>query len=106
MLLTALFPQLVGFRVERLCRADDHLTLTAVARRKAARCPRCRRRSRRIHSRYQRHVADLPLAGTPVTFELHVRRFVCPNPRCPQRIFAERLPKLVAAGARRSQGLQ
>ena len=105
MLLTSLFPQLVGFRIEGLRRADDHLTLTAVAQRKAARCPRCHRRSRRIHSRYQRHVADLPIGAMPVTLALHVRRFVCPNPRCPQRIFAERLPNLVAAGARRSQGL-
>lgn len=106
MLLTALVSQLAGFRVERLCRADGQLTLTAAAQRKAARCPRCHRRSRRIHSRYRRHVADRPIGGTPVTLELHVRRFFCSNPRCPQRIFAERLPSLVAAGARRSYDLQ
>jgi transposase len=43
--------------------------------------------------------------GTPVTLILHVRRFFCRNPRCPRRIFAERLPTLVTAGARRSHSL-
>ena len=103
---TSLFPQLTGLRLEALCRADDHLSVTAVALRKTARCPRCHRRSQRIHSRYQRRVADLPVGGTSVTLRLHVRRFFCPNPRCPQHIFAERLPALVAVGARRSHGLQ
>jgi transposase len=51
---------------------------------------------------YQRTVADLPWAGVPVTLQLHVRRFVCPNPACPRRTFSEPLPEVVAPSARRS----
>jgi transposase len=103
--LTALFPHLAGFRIDAVICGDEQLTLTATAIRKAASCPVCHRRSRRVHSRYQRRVADLPLGGTPLTLVLHVRKFFCRNPRCPRRIFAERLPSLVAAGARRSHPL-
>ncbi len=103
--LTTLFPHLAGFRIAAFSRGDDHLTLTATAIRKTARCPLCHRRSRRVHSHYQRRVADLPLSGTPVTLFLRVRRFFCRNPRCSRRIFVERLPALVAAGARRSHPL-
>jgi transposase len=99
---TAFFPHLTGFRLDAIHRSDGQLTLTATAVRKAAPCPICHRRSRRVHSRYHRRVADLPLGGTPLTLVLHVRKFFCRNPRCPRRIFAERLPSLVAAGARRS----
>lgn len=103
--LTTLFPHLTGFRIAAFSRGDDHFTLTATAIRKTARCPLCHRRSRRIHSHYQRRVADLPFCGIPVTLLLNVRRFFCRNPRCPRRIFAERLPTVVAAGARRSRPL-
>ena len=103
--LTTLFPHLAGFRIAAFSRGDDHLTLTATAIRKTARCPLCHRRSRRVHSHYQRRVADLPLSGTPVTLLLRVRRFFCRNPRCSRRIFVERLPALVAAGGRRSHPL-
>ncbi len=99
------FPHLTGFRLDAIHRSDEQLTLTATPVRKAAACPLCHRRSRRVHSRYQRRVADLPLGGTPLTLVLHVRKFFCRNPRCPRRIFAERLPSLVAAGARRSRPL-
>jgi transposase len=105
MRIATLFPHLAGVRVDQLSRSDHHLTVTATAVRKTARCPLCHRRSRRVHSHYQRHVADLPMSGTPVTLVLHVRKFFCRNPRCPRRIFAERLPSLVAAGARRSRPL-
>ncbi len=37
--------------------------------------------------------------------ELHARRFRCDEPTCARRIFAERFPGLVAAGARRSTRL-
>lgn len=105
MRIAAFFPHLTGFHLDAIRRCDEQLTLTATAVRKTARCPLCHRRSRHIHSHYQRRVADLPVCGIPVTLLLHVRRFFCRNPRCLRRIFAERLPALVAAGARRSHPL-
>ena len=49
-------------------------------------CPRCQRRSSRVHSRYVRRVADLPWQGVSVKLELHTRRFRCPDSLCGQRI--------------------
>lgn len=65
-------------------------------------CPRCRRSSSRIHSRYIRQVADLPWHGIRVKLKLHTRRFRCLESLCPQRIFCERLPSVVAHYARKT----
>ena len=65
-------------------------------------CPLCSHRSARIHSRYQRHIADVPWHGVPLRLELHLRRFFCDQPNCPRQIFAERLPGVVEPYARRT----
>lgn len=69
-------------------------------------CPRCGTSANRIHSRYQRILADLPMIQRPVVLILHVRRFFCHQAACLQRTFCERLPDLVAAGARRTTRLR
>ena len=65
-------------------------------------CPGCNRLSARVHSRYVRAVADLPWHGVAVKLELHTRRFRCRNSLCTQRIFCERLPRVVAHYARKT----
>src|SRR5919199_4427368 len=105
-LLFALLPQLRGFRLERLLIAADGVTLELTSTRRTACCPLCPRRSHRVHSRYERTLADLPWAERSVTLRLHVRRFFCPNRRCPRRIFAEQRPELAAPRGRRTQALQ
>jgi transposase len=65
-------------------------------------CPECRHTSRRIHSRYSRHLNDLPWEGLPVRIELRVRRFFCDTEDCGHHIFTERLPKTVERYARRT----
>ena len=55
-----------------------------------AECPLCGARSRRIHSRYDRQVADLPCAGKQIRLRVITRRFVCEVPHCRRQIFAER----------------
>jgi len=65
-----------------------------------AACPRCGTPSDRVHSRYRRTVADLPLQGRLVALRLAVRRFRCVKPDCPRDIFCERLPGLLRARAR------
>jgi hypothetical protein len=104
--LFALLPQLRGFRLERILIADDGVALELTGTRRTACCPRCSRRSRRVHSRYERTLADLPCADRSVSLHLHVRRFFCPNRRCPRRIFAEQRPALAAPRGRRTQALQ
>jgi transposase len=63
-------------------------------------CPGCHQPSARIHSRYQRLVADLPCAGRNVILALTLRKFVCGTPGCPRKIFTERLPGLVESYGR------
>jgi transposase len=80
------------------------ITLQATAR--EAPCPTCQGTTSRVHSTYQRTLADVPLAQRPVTLHLHVRRFFCGTPTCPRRTFSERLPTLVAPHARRTLRLR
>src|SRR5437764_282919 len=68
-------------------------------------CPECHQLSARIHSGYQRMVADLPCAGRTVILVLTVRKFVCGTPTCPHKIFTERLPGLVESYARMTSRL-
>jgi transposase len=55
-----------------------------------------------VHSRYDRHLADLPSLGRSVLIQLRVRRFYCRNTACPRQTFVERLPNLMAPFARRT----
>jgi transposase len=68
-------------------------------------CPRCGHSSERIHSRYERKLADLPWQGLRVEVRWQSRRFFCTNPCCSQRIFTERLPDLAASHARKTKRL-
>ncbi len=104
MSLSRLLPQLRGLHIEALTRTADRLTIFAQPLRRTARCPRCGRRSEQIHSRYQRTLADLPVAGLPVVLCVRVRRFRCQRSRCSQRVFAERFPALTDVRARRTHG--
>jgi transposase len=49
-----------------------------------------------------RRAADLPWHGVSVMLELHARRFCCQNSMCPQRIFCERLPRVVSHYSRQT----
>jgi transposase len=66
------------------------------------RCPSCAWPSERVHSRYQRTLADLPWADFQVRLEVRVRKFFCDNLACHQRIFTERLPDVAPPWARRT----
>jgi transposase len=79
-----------------------HLRIAARGFQRARRCPDCGRASRAVHSRYERHLADLPSLGRSVSVHLWVRRFYCRNTDCARQTFVERLPKLVAPFARRT----
>lgn len=63
MLTHLFFARIPGLRLDRLWREDQVLHIAATTTRCAARCPLCRRRSKRVHSRYHRRIADLPCCG-------------------------------------------
>jgi len=106
MLTKLFFPDVPGVRVDRLWRAGRMIHIEAGTTRHRARCPLCHRRSRRIHRRYERTIADVPCGGEGVMLHLHVRRFVCRVRWCRRKIFTERVPALAAPSARRSARLR
>jgi len=88
-----------GFIAENETRIDDEIVLTVRAEASIAPCPICAAPSRRIHSRYIRHVSDLPASGRLVRLRIVTRRFCCEAPRCPRQIFAERFDAACRSGA-------
>lgn len=84
---------------------DRQISMELAANTADSACPLCNKKSRKVHSRYRRHLADLPWADVPVSVSLQVRRFFCPNENCSRVIFCERLPGVVAPWARRTERL-
>lgn len=84
----------------------DLLTIFVETAAPTASCPVCNSDAQRIHSRYHRHLADLPCFGLAVQLQVTIRRFFCPQPDCPRRIFAERLPGFAAPHARTTARLR
>src|SRR6266852_613407 len=89
-------------QVERLIAKADHIIFIVHAVRQVVPCPGCARPSRRIHSHYERRLADLPWNGIPLEIRLRTRRFFCDADECDRRIFTERLPETTAIYARRT----
>ena len=106
-LLSCLLPDATHVRLETwtIERARSAITINLRARQTTARCPLCARRSKRVHSRYERTLADLPWGEQAVTVRLSVRRLFCDNKECERHLFAERLPDVAAPWARRTTRL-
>ena len=68
-------------------------------------CPKCGLKSRRIHSKYQRQLNDLPWQDLCVKVMWRSRKFFCKTEDCAQRIFTERLPVVAQPHARRTTRL-
>jgi len=58
----------------------------------ASDCPACGVRSSRVHSRYERRLADTAAGGQETLVHLRVRRFFCRNDPCASTTFAEQVP--------------
>ncbi len=68
-------------------------------------CPQCGTPGSRIHSRYQRTIADVAFGRRHLLLKLLVRKWICREASCAQRIFAERFPGLVRRYARMTDRL-
>jgi transposase len=102
---TILLPPMHGVRLTRVTVEKTAIRLQLTATAPTAACPLCGLPSSAIHSRYQRHLTDLPWGTRPIHFQLTVRKFLCRNATCLRRIFSERLPDLIATYARKTQRL-
>jgi len=99
-----LFPDPTTLRLEA-CAVDDaaaQITLRVRSTQATAPCPLCTTPAQRIHSHYERTLADLPWAAYRVRLQLRVRKWFCGNRRCGRRIFTERLPTIAAPWGRRT----
>ena len=83
----------------------DLVTFRVRAKAGDAACSGCGRRSSRVHTRYQRELADLPIGGRRARVIAHIRRFKCASPRCGQSTFSEQIPGLTTPFARRTPPL-
>ena len=94
-----------GLAVVQVLPTPDRVTIVAQPRSPTAACPDCGTLSRSVHSRYERHLGDLPWQGRPVALRVQARRFRCPVPACARQTFVERLPGIAAVAARRTERL-
>ncbi|SOE79474.1 zinc-finger of transposase IS204/IS1001/IS1096/IS1165 [Streptomyces sp. OV198] len=100
------FPHLKTVLVERVFVEGGPVHVTARSRDDlVVDCPGCGTAAHRVHSRYQRHLADTAVAGRPVVIDLSVRRLVCDRPTCPRRTFVEQVEGLTVRYGRRTPSL-
>ncbi len=92
---SALVPR--GFVVEDATTDDAGALITVRSAAGASACPGCGTPSERVHSRYRRHLTDLPISGRPVRLVVLARRFHCAAVLCGRRVFAERFDTDVLA---------
>ena len=84
--------ELIGWHIDP---TTTQVILTIASMQAIADCPLCHCAARRVHSHYERKLADLPWSEYGVSWQLQVRKFFCTNSNCQRRIFTERLPGVV-----------
>ena len=102
MLPSDLRSQLIGASLSPtdLVFTPDLIAVARTSRIRTAACPVCGHLSDRVHSRYRRVLADLPLCGRAFVLVLRLRKLLCPNAGCLRHVFCERVHALAAAHAR------
>jgi transposase len=96
------FPHLNGVGVEQIDEVDGRVLIWAYVKAGHGVCPSCGTRSDRVHSGYDRKLADVSVAGRPLVLRLRVRRFFCDTRDCAAATFAEQVEGLTARHARRT----
>lgn len=105
MLADIMFPTETQLRIGGVIMEDESIAISATSSNQKGVCPHCMNVSERIHSRYQRHPADVPFAGYAVRLDMTVHRFFCDNKFCDAKTFSERIPDFVKPYAHRTDRL-
>lgn len=95
-----LLPPHGGLTATDLAVTPDVIVVAVAVTTPTADCPACGGSSGRVHSRYRRTLADLPVNGRRFVLRVTARRFVCRRPGCGRSVFCERLPGFAAPHAR------
>ena len=94
-----------ALEVVQVLPAPDRITILTAPKPSSSACPLCGGVSSRVHSHYNRTLADLPWQGRAVTVQVRARRFRCATAGCLRQVFAERLPGVAQSWARRTARL-
>jgi transposase len=86
-----LLPKVPGLRLQNVAIDADSVEFTLTSTRLPITCPACDQQTARLHSHYQRTVANLPWGGRRVRLLLNVRKIPCPEEGCQRQIFTERV---------------
>lgn len=87
------------------CNLDEEqgtVTLLVSSIQTSSKCPVCNSLTHKIHSHYERKLADLSWANYSTSISLRARKFFCINTECKRRIFTERLASIALPWARRT----
>ncbi len=95
-------PHWSDVRVRGVSATRFSLRFEVAATARTAACTLCGRPSDRVHSRYDRRLADHAVSWREVSIRLQARRFRRVNADCPRSIFAEQIPGLAERYRRRS----
>lgn len=103
---TVLLPHLAALRIDAVRTVGPGVRIEACTDTDPAERPGCGVASHRVHSRYDRWLADAALAGREVLIRLRVHRLFCHNRNCARKTFAEQVSGLTARHARHTTILQ
>lgn len=104
--LTTLLNLPPGYAVHSLAADRQQIIILIASTAASALCPGCGTRSSRLHSNYQRMVADVPCAGRQILFQVPTHKWRCLNSPCARRVFAERLGPFIPVSARMTTRLR
>ncbi|MGH3859567.1 ISL3 family transposase, partial [Actinokineospora sp.] len=97
-----LFPHLAGVVIERVEQAAGGVLMWVSSTASEVACHACGHSASRVHSRYDRRLADAPIAGRTVVLRVRVRRFFCDSTECAVRTFTEQPAGVATRHARRT----
>ncbi|MFJ4831724.1 transposase family protein [Streptomyces sp. NPDC088747] len=100
-----LFPGL-HLTVRQVVAVDDSLIIDEAGCGPPGRCPQCERPATRVHSRYWRRIAGLPVGRQTMIVRLSLRRFFRDQHQCRRRTFAEQVEGLTELRRRCSAALR
>jgi excisionase family DNA binding protein len=95
-----------GMEIDQIHITQSGLVVSARSTTPSSCCPLCSQPSSHIHSYYHRTLKDAPCVGRQLQLRLCVRKFLCGNPDCSRKVFAERIPDLAEPWARMTTRLR
>jgi zinc-finger of transposase IS204/IS1001/IS1096/IS1165 len=92
-----------GIQVLEAEKPNGSWIVSAVVGLGSGRCPDCASLSTSRHSRYVRHLQDLPVQGITVTLRVKLSWWRCRDRGCERKTFSDLLPRIAQPVARRTR---